>query len=309
MRKLVVSTSPGRTSRTRSSPVQGGRESARHRGRMAHSARMNSPPRRRRPAENAQVEGLRFKPSAGIAVPAGSPARARPAGADRRAVDTVPNHVLRPSQCADQHQPIESSRPLPPPGTARYETVGCPALRSKTTPRHTSQPSRRSRIGPAAARRQGAPRNIAEPLRRSCGLLVTAWHPGRRAVRDEGVHASAMSAAADDPPQPGRHRNHRFTSGPSPAAPHIQLTGRPLILTQQAAQHLRGELHIRARILRALLEESSRHDTKRSAQATANHHRANKYYQVNDLCWSPWRGTPWRIRCSAMSVMIAVDAS
>ena len=68
-------------------------------------------------------------------------------------------------------------------------------------------------------------------------------------------------------PQPLSHRLHRLAPpiGQQPA--HIQLTGRPLILTRQPAQHLPGERHQPGPDLRDLLRSHPGMTVQRPAHA------------------------------------------
>ncbi len=69
--------------------------------------------------------------------------------------------------------------------------------------------------------------------------------PGRR--RDELLQPLMVNA------QPRRHRLHRLALPVRQQPAHIQLAGRPLILTRQLAEHLRGEGHQLRPDLRDLL--------------------------------------------------------
>ena len=54
-------------------------------------------------------------------------------------------------------------------------------------------------------------------------------------------------------PQPSGHRLHRLALPVRQQPPHVQLARRPLVLTRQPAEHLRGEIQQPGPDLRDLL--------------------------------------------------------
>jgi site-specific DNA recombinase len=78
--------------------------------------------------------------------------------------------------------------------------------------------------------------------------------------------------------QPRRHRLHRLTPPIRQQPTHIQLTGRPLILTRQPAEHLRGERHQPGPDLRNLLRVHPGMTVQRPGQTRATRRNLTKSY-------------------------------